>query len=174
MATKELKFGVSKADIISEGEKLNAKYVIFWVNHYRGNAKGYYQTFTEFKSNGKLDWHIGFEDRGVERIIITTENVPNLIAKKKKIVDKMDNVIFSERKKLEEAYKKYPSVNIDGRWGMTNPKRIAAVKEREKRRLAVENIRRKTVEELNKLRKDIQKYSFISSSMWHYIPPKTK
>ena len=86
----------------------------------------------------------------------------------------MDNVIFSERKKLEEAYKKYPSVNIDGRWGMTNPKRIAAVKEREKRRLAVENIRRKTVEELNKLRKDIQKYSFISSSMWHYIPPKTK
>lgn len=174
MSTKELKFGVSKADIISEGKKINAKYVIFWVNHYRGNAKGYYQTFTEFKSNDKLDWHIGFEDRGVERIIITTENVPNLIAKKKKIVVKMDKLKYYESDQIDVIDKKYPNIHIDGRWSKTNPKYITAKKAIDQRRKEIDDLRGKIVKEFNKLRKEIQKYSFISTSMWHYIPPKTK
>lgn len=173
MATERVKELMSQNDIATRAKGINAKWVVIFHDHYRGNAEGYYQTVEDFENSKHFHWHECYADRGAVSVWLTDEDVPSLVAKKRELAERLRELIRDKVNAINQAWHNIGGLKrIDGRWSKTNPKRIEAMEFNEElpilRKQAERNVTAIFREKEEALRAEIDKLALVSSSMWQF------
>lgn len=173
MATERVNELMSQRDIATRAKAIKANWVVIFHDHYRGNAEGYYQAIEDFENSKHFHWHESYADRGAVSVVLTDEDVPSLVAKKRELAARLRELIHNKVNAINQAWHNIgPLKHIDGRWGKNNPKRIEAMEFNKKlpilRKQAEENVTAIFREEEEALRAEIVKLALVSSSMWQF------
>lgn len=77
-------------------ESASYKYVVMYRDHYRGNGKGEYFSAEDFKRLFKEQdfWFFNFE-RPVYKVILTNDDVPSIIARRRELINDIQHVEFN-------------------------------------------------------------------------------
>lgn len=153
----------SQSDIYAEAKKCGAKWVVVYCDHYRGNSKGYFQSVEEFGASESFYWSAKPYDRGAMSVIITDEDVPGIVEKRKALISQIYRIDFNKT----EALRKIPQpVRIDGRLGKSNPKRIESEKRNGELCAIREEVCRASDAQKKAVLSELESMEYYSSKLW--------
>ena len=167
---KQIEFLTPTKKIVELAKKNNAKYVVIWNDHYRGNSKGFYKNIDSLEKTG-MRWNVMPDDRGAIKVFITDENVPELIEQRRIITHELERLRFEKSQNDRKAAETlgYPDTWIDGRWSEKNPKYIQVMENKKRISELVKKWTKKQDKKMQELQNELNKTNtdgFVSRSMW--------
>lgn len=150
----------NQQDIVSEARSKAAKWIVFFIDHYKANGKGYYQSVDNFAKSKVFRWCDGPDDRGAIKVYLTDENIPALISERKALIDQFNLILYRRYPVDDISIKK-----IDHRMKLTNPIRLKAERHNEHMRSLLSIRKAEWEKKLSLLREQIKKTHKVSSTM---------
>lgn len=163
---KKVENGMSQQAIVNEARNNGATWVVVYHDHYRGNTPGYYQSLESFESSTHFGWHVCPDDRKATLVYITDEDVPGMVDARYEMVNNLRKASFNADKAECEVLSEMGGMkNIDGRWGINNPKRIEAETFNKNLKAEMKKAAEPFVREADELREKLAVETFISGNL---------